>query len=69
MLLGKAFDSTGSYAALVLRLAFFTFVAGVLMLGMPRYLKTHDLDDEWAMPEHTATLAGPTDPDLSPARR
>jgi MFS family permease len=37
VLLGKAFDSTGSYAALLLRLALFTFVAGLLMLAMPRY--------------------------------
>jgi MFS family permease len=37
VLLGKAFDSTGSYTALLLRLALFTFVAGLLMLGMPRY--------------------------------
>ncbi len=39
VLLGKAFDSTGSYAMLLLRLAFLTFVAGLLMLGMPRYPK------------------------------
>jgi len=46
VLLGRAFDSTGSYAALLLRLAFFTFVAGLLMLGMPRYLKATGSDDE-----------------------
>jgi MFS family permease len=46
VLLGKAFDSTGSYAALLLRLAFFTFVAGLLMLGMPRYPKDADSDQD-----------------------
>lgn len=39
VLLGKAFDSTGSYGPLLVRLAAFVFVAGVLMLGMPRYPK------------------------------
>jgi MFS family permease len=37
ILLGRAFDTTGSYGTLLVRLAFFTFVAGVLMAAMPRY--------------------------------
>lgn len=45
VLLGKAFDSTGSYGPLLLRLAAFTFVAGLLMLGMPRYPKD-GVDDQ-----------------------
>ena len=39
VLLGKAFDSTGSYGPLLVRLALFVFVAGLLMLGVPRYPK------------------------------
>jgi MFS family permease len=46
VLLGKAFDSTGSYTALLLRLAFFAFVAGLLMLGMPRYPKSAHSDQD-----------------------
>jgi MFS family permease len=68
VLLGKAFDSTGSYAALLLRLAFFTFVAGLLMLGMPRYHSAHDPDDDWDRPEQNpADLARLTGPNLSAA--
>ena len=37
VLLGRAFDATGSYGGLLIKLAFFTFTAGVLMLAMPRY--------------------------------
>ncbi len=44
ILLGKAFDSTGSYGPLLVRLAIFVFLAGMLMLGMPRYPKG-GLDD------------------------
>jgi cyanate permease len=50
VLLGRAFDSTGSYAALLIRLACFTSLAGVLMLGMPRYPKGAD------SPERSYTL-------------
>jgi MFS family permease len=49
VLLGRAFDSTGSYGALLLRLAFFTFVAGLLMLGMPRYQKDFHVDESLEM--------------------
>ena len=35
--MGKAFDLTGSYQALLVRLAVLTAAAGVLMLFMPRY--------------------------------
>jgi MFS family permease len=48
VLLGKAFDSTGSYAALLLRLAFCTCLGGLLMLGMPRYPKGANVDDDLA---------------------
>jgi MFS family permease len=37
VLLGKAFDSTGSYGPLLVRLSILTFVAGLMMLGMPDY--------------------------------
>jgi MFS family permease len=37
VLLGRAFDATGSYAELLTRLAGLVFLAGVLMAAMPRY--------------------------------
>lgn len=37
VLLGNAFDSTGSYGPLLVRLAVLVFLAGILMLAMPRY--------------------------------
>jgi MFS family permease len=37
VLLGRAFDATGSYAELLTRLAVLVFIAGVLMAAMPRY--------------------------------
>jgi cyanate permease len=37
MLMGKAFDATGSYEALLVRLALGTFGVAVLMLFLPRY--------------------------------
>jgi MFS family permease len=37
VLMGKAFDLTGSYEALLVRLAFGTFAVGALMLLLPRY--------------------------------
>jgi predicted MFS family arabinose efflux permease len=37
VLMGKAFDVTGSYQALLTQLAFATFAAAVLMLFLPRY--------------------------------
>jgi predicted MFS family arabinose efflux permease len=37
ILLGRTFDRTGSYEALLLWLAFATFCAGALMLTLPRY--------------------------------
>ena len=37
ILMGKAFDVTGSYQALLTQLAFATFAAAVLMLFLPRY--------------------------------
>jgi len=39
VLLGRAFDATGSYALALLRLAILVFVAGILMILMPRYPK------------------------------
>jgi hypothetical protein len=35
VLLDKAFDATGSYGPLLVRLSILTFVAGLMMLGMP----------------------------------
>ena len=35
--MGKAFDATGSYDVLLVRLAAATLGAGALMLAMPRY--------------------------------
>ena len=37
VLMGKAFDLTGSYEALLLRLSIGTFAVGSLMLFLPRY--------------------------------
>jgi hypothetical protein len=37
VLLGRAFDTTGSYAELLTRLAALVFIGGVLMAAMPRY--------------------------------
>jgi MFS family permease len=37
ILMGKAFDATGSYDALLVRLALGTLAAGALMLGLPAY--------------------------------
>jgi MFS family permease len=37
VIMGKAFDATGSYAALLVRLAVMTLGAGALMLFLPRY--------------------------------
>lgn len=37
VLLGRAFDATGSYAELLTRLAALVFIAGILMVAMPRY--------------------------------
>jgi MFS family permease len=41
ILMGKAFDATGSYEALLVRLAIATFAVGGLMLLMPRYDAPH----------------------------
>lgn len=37
ILMGRAFDATGSYTTLLTQIAVFTFVIGALMLLMPRY--------------------------------
>jgi cyanate permease len=37
VILGRAFDSTGSYTSLLTILSFATALAGVLMLLLPRY--------------------------------
>lgn len=37
VLMGRAFDATGSYETLLLQLALVTLVAAALMLGLPRY--------------------------------
>jgi predicted MFS family arabinose efflux permease len=37
ILLGRAFDRSGTYASLLVLYSLATFVAGALMLGMPRY--------------------------------
>ena len=37
VLLGRAFDTTGSYAELLTRLAALGFIAGILLVAMPRY--------------------------------
>jgi MFS family permease len=37
LIMGKAFDVTGSYATLLVELAFTTLLAGLLMLLLPRY--------------------------------
>ena len=37
VIMGRAFDATGSYEALLSRLAWLTAVAGLLMLALPRY--------------------------------
>ena len=37
VLMGKAFDLTGSYEALLVRLSIGTFAVGSLMLFLPRY--------------------------------
>lgn len=42
ILMGRAFDATGSYDGLLVRLAATTLAAGILMLTLPRYeLRTH----------------------------
>jgi MFS family permease len=38
ILMGRAFDVTGSYTTLLTQIAAFTFVIGALMLLMPRYV-------------------------------
>ena len=43
ILLGRAFDLSGSYEALLIRLAFFTLLVASLMFTLPRY----DLDREF----------------------
>jgi predicted MFS family arabinose efflux permease len=40
VLMGKAFDLTGSYEALLVKLALGTFAVGALMLLLPRYAET-----------------------------
>ncbi len=37
ILLGRAFDATGSYAGLLIQLSFLTLIAGLLMIALPRY--------------------------------
>lgn len=49
VLLGRAFDSTGSYVALLLRFSFMTFVAGLLMIAMPRYPASTQLEQEFTL--------------------
>jgi cyanate permease len=41
ILMGRAYDATGSYQALLVTLAFATFAVALLMLFMPRYEVSH----------------------------
>jgi predicted MFS family arabinose efflux permease len=41
VLMGQAFDATGSYSTLLLQLAVATFAVGALMLLLPRYAEGH----------------------------
>lgn len=43
VIMGKAFDATGSYASLLVLLAGSTLVAAAMMLGLPRYAKSQAL--------------------------
>jgi len=44
VIMGKAFDATGSYQALLSRLALFTLAAASLMLLLPRYRVTGSME-------------------------
>jgi MFS family permease len=41
ILIGRAFDATGSYEVLLVRLAIVTLAVAALMLAMPRYAPAH----------------------------
>ena len=62
VIMGKAFDATRSYAALLSQLALLTLAAAVLMLFLPRYRVFPIADEERALiSEPAAESACPTD--------
>jgi cyanate permease len=56
VIMGKAFDATGSYQLLLSRLALATFAAACLMLFLPRYRALGSTEDSTPVP--LAALAG-----------
>jgi MFS family permease len=46
VIMGRAFDATGSYSALLVQLAAVTLVAAVLLLLLPRYKTTFGIGEE-----------------------
>ena len=46
IVMGRAFDATGSYSALLVQLAAVTLVAGALLLLLPRYKTTFAIGEE-----------------------
>jgi cyanate permease len=46
IVMGRAFDATGSYSALLVQLAAVTLVAGALLLLLPRYKMTFAIGEE-----------------------
>jgi MFS family permease len=46
VVMGRAFDATGSYSALLVQLAAVTLVAGALLLLLPRYQTTFGIGEE-----------------------
>jgi len=44
--MGRAFDATGSYSALLVQLAAVTLVAGALLLLLPRYQTAFSSSEE-----------------------
>jgi hypothetical protein len=44
--MGRAFDITGSYSALLVQLAAVTLVAGALLLLLPRYQQSFAIGEE-----------------------
>jgi len=55
VLMGKAFDATGSYETLLARLALVTLVVATLMLLLPRYAP---LEKRSALPSRSSAEAG-----------
>ena len=57
ILMGKAFDTTGSYGALLARLAVWTFFTAALTLLLPRFRGAGNSDDTFSAEMASATAA------------